>query len=107
VAPCPSAAEIAPRADSVHRVLLLCFGNCLVTWAEITVPPALAAVIVGDLPLFVAALEACRKDGERVVNRASGLLIGFAGNAGPDGGRNSPAGAPRTRDTGESWRSGR
>jgi len=61
-------------------LLLLCGGNWLVTWSELTVPSGMAAVIVANLPFFVAGLEAVRKDGERLSGfGVIGLLVGFAG----------------------------
>jgi drug/metabolite transporter (DMT)-like permease len=65
---------------AITGILLLFFGNFLVTWAELTVPSGMAAVIVANLPFFVAGIEACRKDGERLsAGGVAGLLIGFAG----------------------------
>ncbi len=61
-------------------LLLLCGGNWLVTWSELTVPSGMAAVIVANLPFFVAGLEAARRDGERLSGfGVIGLLVGFAG----------------------------
>lgn len=61
-------------------MLLLFGGNWLVTWAELTVPSGMAAVIVANLPFFVAGIEAVRRDGERLPpSGVLGLLIGFAG----------------------------
>ena len=65
---------------AVTGLLLLFGGNFLVTWAELTVPSGMAAVIVANLPFFVAALEAMRKDGERLsAGGVLGLFIGFCG----------------------------
>jgi drug/metabolite transporter (DMT)-like permease len=76
--PLPPRSLLPPIA--VTGMLLLFGGNCLVTWAEITVPSGMAAVIVANLPFFVAAIEASRKDGERLSGAGVlGLVIGFAG----------------------------
>jgi drug/metabolite transporter (DMT)-like permease len=65
---------------AVTGLLLLFCGNWFVTWAELTVPSGMAAVIVANLPFFVAAIEACRSDGERLSGAGVlGLAIGFAG----------------------------
>jgi drug/metabolite transporter (DMT)-like permease len=61
-------------------ILLLCGGNWLVTWSELTVPSGTAAVIIANLPFFMAGLEALRPDGERLAPvGVLGLLVGFAG----------------------------
>jgi drug/metabolite transporter (DMT)-like permease len=76
--PLPPKSLLLPIA--VTGMLLLFCGNYLVTWAELTVPSGMAAVIVANLPFFVATIEACRKDGERLSGAGvMGLLIGFAG----------------------------
>src|SRR5881296_219227 len=76
--PLPPRSLLPPIA--VTGMLLLFCGNCLVTWAELTVPSGMAAVIVANLPFFVAAIEAGRKDGERLSGTGVlGLVIGFAG----------------------------
>jgi len=76
--PLPPRSLLLPIA--ITGMLLLFGGNYLVTWAELTVPSGLAAVIVANLPFFVAAIEAGRKDGERLSGTGVlGLVIGFAG----------------------------
>jgi drug/metabolite transporter (DMT)-like permease len=61
-------------------MLLLFGGNYLVTWSEQYVPSGRAAVIVANLPFFMATLEALRRDGERLSPMGvSGLLVGFCG----------------------------
>ncbi len=65
---------------AVTGMLLLFAGNYLVTWAEIYVASGMAAVIVANLPFFMAGLEALRRDGERLSPIGLlGLVIGFAG----------------------------
>jgi len=76
--PLPPRSLIAPLA--VTGLLLLFGGNWLVTWAELTVPSGMAAVIVANLPFFVATIEAVRGDGERLsAVGVAGLAIGFCG----------------------------
>jgi drug/metabolite transporter (DMT)-like permease len=76
--PVPPRRLLLPIA--VTGMLLLFGGNWLVTWSELTVPSGMAAVIVANLPFFMAGLEAVRKDGERISPVGFlGLLIGFAG----------------------------
>jgi drug/metabolite transporter (DMT)-like permease len=60
--------------------LMLGLGNGGVVFAEQYVPSGLAAVIVATAPFWMAAVEACLPDGERL-RRATviGLLIGFSG----------------------------
>jgi drug/metabolite transporter (DMT)-like permease len=60
--------------------LLLGLGNGGVVYAEQWVPSGLAAVMVATAPFWMAAVEACLPDGERL--RPSvivGLIIGFSG----------------------------
>lgn len=76
--PLPPRSLFVPIA--VTGMLLMFGGNWLVTWAELTVPSGMAAVIVANLPFFVAGIEAVRRDGERLPPVGLlGLLIGFGG----------------------------
>ena len=60
--------------------LLLGLGNGGVVFAEQWVPSGLAAVLVATSPFWMAGVEACLRDGERLQKNAiAGLLIGFAG----------------------------
>jgi len=60
--------------------LMMVLGNGGVVWAEQTVPSGLAAVIVASSPFWMAGVEACRSDGERLTWRtAIGFAIGFGG----------------------------
>jgi drug/metabolite transporter (DMT)-like permease len=60
--------------------LLLGLGNGGVVFAEQWVPSGLAAVLVASSPFWMAGVEACLKDGERLTFRAvTGLLVGFGG----------------------------
>lgn len=77
--------ERLPKASTWGGIALLGFlmlvlGNGGVVWAEQTVPSGLAAVIVAAAPFWMAGVEACRADGERLTRRsAAGFLIGFGG----------------------------
>lgn len=60
--------------------LMMVLGNGGVVWAEQTVPSGLAAVIVASAPFWMAGVEMCRADGERLTwPRGSGFLVGFGG----------------------------
>jgi drug/metabolite transporter (DMT)-like permease len=60
--------------------LLLVLGNGGVVVAEQWVPSGLAAVLVACCPFWMAAVEACLPDGERLRGKTvAGLLIGFSG----------------------------
>jgi drug/metabolite transporter (DMT)-like permease len=60
--------------------LLLGLGNGGVVFAEQWVPSGLAAVIVATSPFWMAAVEGCLPDGERLRPTViAGLLIGFSG----------------------------
>ena len=77
--------ERLPRASAWGGIALLGFlmmvlGNGGVVWAEQTVPSGLAAVLVAASPFWMAGVEACRADGERLTWRSTiGFLIGFSG----------------------------
>jgi len=60
--------------------LLLGLGNGGVVFAEQWVPSGLAAVLVATSPFWMAAVEACLPDGERLQPAVvAGLVIGFSG----------------------------
>jgi drug/metabolite transporter (DMT)-like permease len=60
--------------------LMMGLGNGGVVWAEQTVPSGLAAVIVAATPFWMAGVEACRADGERLTGtRGIGFVVGFSG----------------------------
>ncbi len=76
--PLPPSHMMGPIA--LTGLLLLFGGNYLVTWSELTVSSGMAAVIIANLPFFMAGLEATRPDGERLSPLGVlGLLVGFAG----------------------------
>jgi len=60
--------------------LLLGLGNGGVVFAEQWVPSGLAAVMVATSPFWMAGVEACLRDGERMrPSTVAGLIVGFAG----------------------------
>jgi drug/metabolite transporter (DMT)-like permease len=60
--------------------LLLGLGNGGVVVAEQWVPSGLAAVFVATSPFWMAAVESCLRDGERLTRHvAAGLIVGFGG----------------------------
>jgi drug/metabolite transporter (DMT)-like permease len=60
--------------------LLLGLGNGGVVFAEQWVPSGLAAVMVATSPFWMAAVEACLPDGERLRPTViAGLIVGFSG----------------------------
>lgn len=60
---------------------LLCFGgNGLVTVAERDVPSALAALIIGSVPLWVVVLRSLHGD-RPALGTVAGVLVGFGGLA--------------------------
>jgi len=72
------------RADFVRvasiGVLLLTGGNLMVSWSEQYVPSGLAALIVANVPIFVALIESWVLRGDQLSRRGvSGLFLGMAG----------------------------
>jgi drug/metabolite transporter (DMT)-like permease len=60
--------------------LLLGLGNGGVVVAEQWVPSGLTAVLIATSPFWMAAVEACFRDGERLTrSAAAGLIVGFLG----------------------------
>jgi drug/metabolite transporter (DMT)-like permease len=54
----------------------------LITWAELTVDSALAAILTAPVPLFVIIIAAVFLRDERItLNRLAGLVVGFVGVA--------------------------
>jgi drug/metabolite transporter (DMT)-like permease len=54
----------------------------LITWAELTVDSALAAILTAPVPLFVIVIAAIFLRDERItINRLAGLVAGFVGVA--------------------------
>ena len=68
------------RDATIAGVLMLCFGNGAVSWAEQRVPSGLAALLVAVVPLWVVLIDWLRPGGDRP--RASviaGVAVGIAG----------------------------
>jgi len=101
------------RSAAIVGALLLLGGNGLVVWAELTVPSALAALIVAAVPIVTVALDWARPGGVRP-GRATilGLLTGFAGVAilinpfAVDASRVDPLGALALMGATVSWAAG-
>jgi drug/metabolite transporter (DMT)-like permease len=68
------------RDATIAGVLMLCFGNGAVAWAEQKVPSGLAALLVAVVPLWMVLVDWVRPNGVRP--RAVvllGVLVGFVG----------------------------
>jgi drug/metabolite transporter (DMT)-like permease len=86
----------APRPDLVHwrsaaivGALLLLIGNGGVSWAELTVPSNIAALVITGTPLWMILVDWLRPGGRRPRTLVFlGLLLGFAGVGLIVGGRN-------------------
>jgi drug/metabolite transporter (DMT)-like permease len=68
------------RDATIAGVLMLCFGNGAVSWAEQRVPSGLAALLVAVVPLWVVLIDWLRPRGAKP--RASviaGVVVGIAG----------------------------
>ena len=77
----------APRPQPVHwrnaavvGALLLLIGNGGLTWAELTVPSNLAALIIASTPLWMIVFDWLRPGGRRPHGSVfAGLFLGFLG----------------------------
>ncbi|HEX8386319.1 MAG TPA: EamA family transporter [Rubricoccaceae bacterium] len=59
---------------------LLLLGNGLVTWAELTVPSGVAALLVASVPMWMVVLDAVRPGGVRPRGAVvAGLALGLVG----------------------------
>lgn len=68
------------RGIALMGFLLLGLGNGGVVFAEQWVSSGLAAVLVATGPFWMASVEGCLRDGERLTRTAAaGLVIGFTG----------------------------
>ncbi|MDQ1388208.1 MAG: hypothetical protein QOF56_1662 [Acidobacteriaceae bacterium] len=70
------------RTAVVTGTLLLVVGNGGVSWAELTVPSGITALLVATVSLWLVIVDWLRPGGVRPVARVTmGLLMGFAGLA--------------------------
>ena len=70
------------RTAAITGALLLFMGNGGVTWAELTVPSGIAALLVATVSLWLVIVDWLRPGGVRPVPRVMiGLVVGFAGMA--------------------------
>ena len=68
------------RDATIAGVLMLCFGNGAVAWAEQRVPSGLAALLVAVVPLWMVLVDWARPHGVRprpII--LVGVLVGFVG----------------------------
>ena len=67
---------------SITGFLLLCVGNGGVSWAELTVPSGVTALLVAMVTLWMVLVDWLRPGGHRPSNRVFfGIVLGFAGLA--------------------------
>ena len=79
----------APRPQAIHwknaaivGALLLLIGNGGLTWAELTVPSNIAALIIASTPLWMIVFDWLRPGGRRPHGSVfAGLILGFIGVA--------------------------
>lgn len=83
-----AAREPLPRNPRTYGHLLvmgavnIAIPFSLITWAELTVDSALAAILTAPVPLFVIIIAAIFLRDERItINRVAGLVVGFVGVA--------------------------
>ena len=77
-APRPSPAQW--RDATIAGVLMLCFGNGAVSWAEQRVPSGLAALLVAVVPLWMVLIDWLRPRGVRPrATVIAGVIVGIAG----------------------------
>lgn len=77
----------APRPQTIHwknaaivGTLLLLIGNGGLTWAELTVPSNIAALIIASTPLWIIIFDWLRPNGRRPhASVFAGLILGFIG----------------------------
>jgi drug/metabolite transporter (DMT)-like permease len=74
----PSAAQW--RDAAIAGVLMLCFGNGAVSWAEQRVPSGLAALLVAVVPLWMVVIDWLRPGGSKPsASVIAGVAVGIAG----------------------------
>src|SRR5499425_3230394 len=67
---------------SITGFLLLCVGNGGVSWAEMTVPSGIAALLVAMVTLWMVLVDWLRPGGHKPSGRVFvGVLLGFGGLA--------------------------
>jgi len=77
-APAPTAGHW--KRSGLAGIVMLVFGNGLVTWAETRLPSNLAALLVAAVPLYVAGIDWLRPGGVRPPRPVViGILLGAAG----------------------------
>jgi drug/metabolite transporter (DMT)-like permease len=68
------------RDATIAGVLMLCFGNGAVSWAEQRVPSGLAALLVAVVPLWMVVIDWVRPRGTRPrTSVAIGVILGLIG----------------------------
>ncbi|MGH9889039.1 MAG: drug/metabolite exporter YedA [bacterium] len=68
------------RDATIAGVLMLCFGNGAVGWAEQRVPSGLAALLVAVVPLWMVLVDWARPRGTRPSSMVLvGVVVGFLG----------------------------
>ncbi len=68
------------RDAGIIGVLMLCFGNGAVSWAEQRVPSGLAAILVAVVPLWMVVIDWMLPQGRRPTPLVlTGVLVGLAG----------------------------
>src|SRR5215470_2874368 len=68
------------RGAAVPGILMLAVGNGGVSWAELTVPSGITALLVATVSLWLVTVDWLRPGGVRPVPKVViGLLLGFAG----------------------------
>jgi drug/metabolite transporter (DMT)-like permease len=76
----PKPTGVQWRDATIAGVLMLCFGNGAVAWAEQRVPSGLAALLVAVVPLWVVIVDWARPHGVRPsASVMLGVVVGFAG----------------------------
>lgn len=70
------------KSATIIGIMLAAGGNGLVTWAEVTVPSGLTALLVAMVPMWIVLVDWLRPGGLRPsLPVVIGLLLGFAGVA--------------------------
>jgi len=76
----PRPTRLEWRDATITGLLLLCFGNGAVSWAEQKVPSGLAALLVAVVPLWMVLLNWLGPKGERpTVTVMLGVIVGLVG----------------------------